>query len=144
MNDLEKLKLNILQDIFSCITVMSGNTVYKESEVAQSCLTLCNPVDCSLPCFSIHGIFQARVLEWGAISFSRGYSRPSDRTWVSCIVSRCFTICATRGILCAQSKHIIICPSLRRPVWSTKYQQQQSKKRKTLPKTAEDKEAGPQ
>ena len=41
-------------------------------EVAQSCMTLCNPVDCSLPSSSIHGIFQARVLEWVAISFSRG------------------------------------------------------------------------
>ena len=42
----------------------------KESEVAQSCLTLCDPMDCSLPSFSIHGIFQARVLERGAIAFS--------------------------------------------------------------------------
>ena len=42
----------------------------KESEVTQSCLTLCNPMDCSLPGFSIHGIFQARVLECGAIPFS--------------------------------------------------------------------------
>ena len=41
-----------------------------ESEVAQSCLTLSNPVDCSLPGSSVHGIFQARVLEWGAIAFS--------------------------------------------------------------------------
>ena len=41
-----------------------------ESEVAQSCLTLSNPMDCSLPGSSIHGIFQARVLEWGAIAFS--------------------------------------------------------------------------
>ena len=40
-----------------------------ESEVAQSCLTLCNPMDCSLQGSSIHGIFQARVLEWGAIAF---------------------------------------------------------------------------
>ena len=40
-----------------------------ESEVAQSCLTVCDPVDCSLPGSSVHGIFQARVLEWGAISF---------------------------------------------------------------------------
>ena len=45
-----------------------------ESEVAQSCLTLCNLVDCSLPGSSVHGIFQARVLEWVAISFSRGFS----------------------------------------------------------------------
>ena len=41
-----------------------------ESEVAQSCLTLCDPMDCNLPGSSIHGIFQARVLEWGAIAFS--------------------------------------------------------------------------
>ena len=42
-----------------------------ESEVAQSCLTLSDPMDCSLPGSSIHGIFQARVLEWGAIAFSK-------------------------------------------------------------------------
>ena len=45
--------------------------IESESEVAQSCPTLCDPTDCSLPGFSIHGIFQARVLEWVAISFSR-------------------------------------------------------------------------
>ena len=61
-----------------------------ESEVAQSCLTLCDPMDCSLPGSSIHGIFQARVLEWVAISFSRGSSRPEDETCVSPIVGRCF------------------------------------------------------
>ena len=44
--------------------------VKSESEVAQSCLTLSDPMDCSLPGSSVHGIFQARVLEWGAISFS--------------------------------------------------------------------------
>ena len=43
-----------------------------ESEVSQSCPTLCNPMDCSLPGFSVRGIFQARILEWVAISFSRG------------------------------------------------------------------------
>ena len=47
-------------------------------EVAQSCPTLCDPTDCSLPGSSIHGIFQARVLEWVAISFSRGPSQPRD------------------------------------------------------------------
>ena len=47
-----------------------------ESEIAQSCPTLCSPMDCSLPGFSVHGIFQARVLEWVAISFSRGSSWP--------------------------------------------------------------------
>ena len=64
--------------------------------VAQSCPTLCNPMDCSLPCSSVHGIFQARVLEWAAISFSRGSSRPRDRTWASRIVGRRFTVWATR------------------------------------------------
>ena len=54
-----------------------------ESEVAQSCPTLCDPMDCSLPGFSIHGIFQARVLEWVALSFTRGSSLPRDRTQVS-------------------------------------------------------------
>ena len=44
--------------------------VKSESEVAQSCPTLGDPMDCNLPGFSIHGIFQARVLEWGAIAFS--------------------------------------------------------------------------
>ena len=44
--------------------------VKSESEVAESCLTLSDPMDCSLPGSSIHGIFQARVLEWGAITFS--------------------------------------------------------------------------
>ena len=69
-----------------------------KSEVAQLCLTLCYPMDHSLPCSSIHGIFQARVLEWGAISFSRGSSQPRDWTWVSCIVGRRFTIWATREV----------------------------------------------
>ena len=45
--------------------------VKSKSEVAQSCLTLSDPMDCSLPGSSIHGIFQARILEWVAISFSR-------------------------------------------------------------------------
>ena len=64
-----------------------------ESDIAQSCPTLCNPMDCSLPGSSIHGIFQARVLEWAAISFSRGSSRPRDR---SCIADRRFTVWAMR------------------------------------------------
>ena len=67
-----------------------------ESLVAQSCLTLCNPMDCSLPGSSFRGIFQAIVLEWVAISFSRGSSWPRNRTQVSHIVGRRFTIWATR------------------------------------------------
>ena len=48
------------------------------SEVAQSCPTLCDPMDSSLPGSAIHGIFQARILEWAAISFSRGSSQPGS------------------------------------------------------------------
>ena len=51
--------------------------------VAQLCLTLCDSMDYSLPGSSVHGILQARVLEWAAISFSRGSSQPRDQTRVS-------------------------------------------------------------
>ena len=60
----------------------------------QSCLTLCDPVDCSLPGSSVHGIFQARILEWVAISYSRGSSQARDQTpvcYVSCIARGFFT-----------------------------------------------------
>ena len=53
--------------------------------VAKSCLTLCDPMDCSLPGSSVHGILQARILEWVAISFSTGSSWPRDQTCISCI-----------------------------------------------------------
>ena len=66
------------------------------SEVKSlSCVQLCNAMDCSLPDSSVHGIFQARVLEWIAISFSRGSSWPRDWTQVSHIVDRRLTVWAT-------------------------------------------------
>ena len=68
----------------------------KWSQVAQSCPILCDPMDCSLP-GSSHRIFQAKVLEWVAISFSRGSSPPRDRTQVSCTAGRWFTVWATMG-----------------------------------------------
>ena len=66
-----------------------------ESEVAQSCPTLCDPVDCSPPGSSIHRILQARILEWVAISFSRGSSQSRDWTQVSHIASIHFNLWAT-------------------------------------------------
>ena len=51
----------------------------------QSCLTLCDLMDCSLPGSSIHRILQASILEWVAMLYSRGSSRPKDGTWVSCV-----------------------------------------------------------
>ena len=68
---------------FLTTVVTVNNHQRSESEVAQPCPTLCDPMGCSLPGSSVHGIFQARVLEWVAISFSRGSSQPRDRTRVS-------------------------------------------------------------
>ena len=58
--------------------------------VTQSCLTLCDPMDYSPQGSSVHGILQARILEWVAFPFSRGSSPPRDRTWVSGIAGRFF------------------------------------------------------
>ena len=59
--------------------------------VTQSCPTLCDPMDCSPPGSSVCGILQARILEWVAISFSRGSPQPRDRTWVSHTAGRFLT-----------------------------------------------------
>ena len=72
-------QLGIEQEVSENKSTMEGhvsslNLVKVKNEVAQSCLTLCDPMDCSLLGSSIHGIFQARVLGWVAISFSRGSS----------------------------------------------------------------------
>jgi len=64
--------------------------------VSQSCPTLCDPVDCSSSGLSVHGILQARILEWVAIPFPRGSSRPRNQTHVSCIAGKFFTIWAIR------------------------------------------------
>ena len=66
--------------------------------VAQSCPTLCHPMDCSLPGFSVHGTLQARILEWVAIPFPRASSWPRDWTPVSCITGRFFTVWITREV----------------------------------------------
>ena len=63
--------------------------------VAQSCLILCHPMDYSPPGSSVHGILQARILEWVAIYFSRGSSPPRDWTWISWTACRFFAIWAT-------------------------------------------------
>ena len=51
---------------------------------AQSCPTLCHPMNCRPPGSSVHRVIQARILEWAAVSYSRGSSQPRDQTWVSC------------------------------------------------------------
>ena len=84
---------------FQCCRLFYHVWKWSESEVAQSCPTLCNPMDCSLLGSSIHGILQARILEWVAISFSRRSSQPRNQTQVSCISGRHFTVWATREAL---------------------------------------------
>ena len=64
--------------------------------VIQSCLSVCDPMGCSLPGSSVHGILQARILVWVAIPFSRESSQPRVQTQVSCIAGRFFTIWAIR------------------------------------------------
>ena len=71
--------------------------------VTQSCLTLCNPMDCSPPGSSVHGILQEGILEWVATPFCRGSSWPRDRTWVSCVAGGFFTgirwkVCCTQYV----------------------------------------------
>ena len=86
-------------DLVICILyIHDWICVYVCVLVAQSCLTLCDPMDCSPPGYSVLGILQARILEWVAIPFSRGSSRLSDWTQASCIAGRFFTIWATREV----------------------------------------------
>ena len=73
--------------------------------IAQSCLTLCDPMDCSLPGSSVHGIFQAKILEWVAISCSQGSSQPRDKTVSPAVAGRFFTTSATWEAL-YNAKHI--------------------------------------
>ena len=93
----------------------------KWSLVAQSCQTLCDPMDCSPPGFSIQGIFQAKVMEWVAISFSRGSSWPRDQTWVSHIVGRCFTVWAKESAN-AKAEELGLDPWVWKIPWRRKWQ----------------------
>ena len=70
-----------------CYFLFQCKKVKSESEVAQSCLTLSDPMDCSLPGSSVHGIFQARVLEWGAIAFSKGVGYLLQYSWASLVAT---------------------------------------------------------
>ena len=101
-----------------CLTSHMALTQYIQVKVliTQSCLTLCDPMDCSPPGSSVHGIFQARILEWIAIFFSRRSFQPRDRTWVSYIAVRFFTNSPTREdqvfirciyLFCPGSKYIV-------------------------------------
>ena len=81
-----------------CFTISTSWKWKVKMLVAQLCPALCDPMDCSLPGSSVHGILQARTLEWVAISSSREPSQPRDWTQVSCIADGFFTFWATREV----------------------------------------------
>ena len=86
--------------------------------VAQSCLTLWDPMDCSPPSPSVHEILQATILEWVAISSSRGSSQPRDQVCIFCIdriLYHCITWEAQGGILLNYKKESAICSNMVEP-----------------------------
>ena len=90
--------------------------------VTQSCLTLCDPIDCSPPGSSVHGILQARILEWVASPFSRGSPWPRDEAQVSYITGRFFTFWATRGALYIYTTYwetVGSCPGEQPHLWTS-------------------------
>ena len=93
----------VLSQLFLSFTsikrIFSSSSLSAIKWVAQSCPTLWDPMNGSLPGSSVHGIFQPRVLEWVALSFSMRSSQPRDQTRVSYIAGRHFTIWATREAL---------------------------------------------
>ena len=99
----DEIKVEFLSSLrnFNCWYISSIVALQTEWS-CQSHPILCDPMDYSLPGSSVHGIFQARILEWVTISFSRRSSPPRDWTWVSQIVGRPFTIWATRASLIVQ------------------------------------------
>ena len=82
-----------------CHCLLQCMKVKSESEATQSCPTLSDPVDCSLPGSSVHGIFQARVLEWGAIAFSRPWCLQLTKT-ISWFIDKCVQLVASRCEKC--------------------------------------------
>ena len=79
-----------------CVCVCVYIYIYTHTLVSH--IWLCDPMDCSAPGSSVHGIFQGRILEWVAVSFSRASSSPRDWTWVSCVEGRFFNNWATREV----------------------------------------------
>ena len=86
-----------IKTVYCHLTYLTYMQSESESEVAQLCLTLCDPMDCSLRGSSLLGTFQARVPEWISVSFSRVSSQPRDRTQVSHVVGRSFYCLSHKG-----------------------------------------------
>ena len=97
-------KWHVLRNTCSCFSCTSN--VCMSAKSLQLCLTLCNPMDCSPPGSSVHGILQARIREWVAMPCSRGSSQPRDQTCVS------YVSCIGRWSLC----HGAMCEALTQPI----------------------------
>ena len=112
-----------------CHFLLQCMKVKSESEVAQSCPTLRDPMDCSLPGSSVHGIFQARVLEWGAIAFSDHLLRPCKKSHADSVPNQSsqegthlYTSLFVPGSLKSETKSVSITPgsgSSFTPSWPT-------------------------
>ena len=107
--NLEAILKNQVKKLLNILNILN--------EVTQLCPTLCDPMDCSLPGSSVHGIFQAWILDWVAIAFSRRSSRPRDRTQVSRTGGRRFNLWTTREAHQSGDTELVyyykICPMLR-------------------------------
>ena len=100
-------------------------------EAAPLCLTFCYCTDCSLLGSSVHGILQARILEWIPVLLSRGSSQPRDWTQVSCIVGKFFTIWATRKpVTQLNDTHLW---NLYANLWSKHFEKDQAKEKMKTP-----------
>ena len=86
-----------------------ANLEYMHAKSLQSCLILCNPLDCIPPGSSVHGILQARLLEWVVMPSSRGSSQPGDQTQVSHMAGGFFTNWATREAIPRYVWHGLVC-----------------------------------
>ena len=91
-------QVTCIADSFFTVWAIREAHIEHERKWSHSVMSDCDHMDHSLPDSSIHGIFQARVLEWIAIAFSRRSSQSRDWTWVSCILGRCFTVWDTRKV----------------------------------------------
>ena len=101
---LESFPIWVTTDYWVEFTVLCSQAV---SSVAQLCPILCDSMGCSPPGFSVHGILQARILEWVAVPFSRGSSQPRDRTCISSIADRFFTSWVTREV-CSEAAATLV------------------------------------
>ena len=112
-------QMSIKQLVFSILPVALGIQLFKVSmrvhaQSLQLCQTLCNPMDCSSSSSSVNGILQVRILQWVALPFSRGSSRPRDKTQVSGIGRQVLYHWATRQILDIAYLRVIgtFCPKM--------------------------------